>query len=264
MCTLKWQLMKLQEQVRLESPLSIDGNSANPSLILNSEIKSSGSDNFVRLTPRFATICCRLHYFWLYSYLSIYFEKLYLGVKWGSHLHYFILQWRFPDFFALLWRVSDHSRIYKQTALEQQQMQDCLSLRLILYFWVLRRFQIHDASDVTHYLIPNLSSILSSAWVVPYAVIGLLVAFYFIRFVFRLPTKTRKLVIVAGFTFVLGALGLEIAETYLHSEFGVKHFLFILNILVQELLEMTGIVLFVYALLDYLSSRHKGLLVKFK
>lgn len=268
--------MKLEQKVRLESPFNIDGNSNNPNLILDSESKATRTNNFIRLTPRFATICLALITLLLtVSHLwAVYLESTFPE---QSKMRRVIVQYfhfgneaNFPTFFsALLLLLSSTISfcLYKLDLVgaNKQNVRYWLTLSLILLFLSAdEAVQIHEQlMSVTHYLIPNLSSILASAWVVPYALIALVVAFYFLRFVFRLPKKTRNLVIAAGFTFVSGALALEIVETYLHSEYGVKHILFTLNILVQELLEMTGIVLFVYALLDYLSSRHKGVLVKF-
>ena len=267
--------MKLQQKVRLESPLSIDEHSISPSLIPDTESKPDRIDNFIRLTPKFATIVLALivllltlSHLWAMYLESTFPEQSKLRRVVVQYFH-FGNEGNFPTFFsAVLLLLSSIISfcLYKLDLVGagKKNVRYWLTLSLILLFLSAdEAVQIHEQlMSVTHYLIPNLSSILASAWVVPYALIALLVAFYFIRFVFRLPTKTRNLIIAAGFTFVLGALGLEIAETYLHSEYGVKHLLFTMNILVQELLEMTGVVLFVYALLDYLSRRHKGILVK--
>lgn len=97
-------------------------------------------------------------------------------------------------------------------------------------------------------------------WVVPGAVFVLIVLLAYLRFLANLPKKTRRLFLVAGTLFVVGALGIEMLYGQLVSFYGsedslsgnVKAVAAILTA-IEELLEMSGIVVFVYTLLSYVS-----------
>jgi hypothetical protein len=97
------------------------------------------------------------------------------------------------------------------------------------------------------------------AWVIPYSLLVLLVGVAYLRFVFRLPPFVRDRVLLAGFVFVAGALGLEIVESYYYSQSGVKDLNFAILTTLEESMEMFGILLFIYALLHYIAYDLKGL-----
>jgi len=96
-----------------------------------------------------------------------------------------------------------------------------------------------------------------SAWVIPGAILVLIVGLAFLRFVRDLPRRTRRLVVLAGTLFVSGALGLEAVAGIIRTSHAYNPDtqlpLAILTTL-EELLEMVGIVVFAYALLDYLGG----------
>jgi len=96
------------------------------------------------------------------------------------------------------------------------------------------------------------------AWVLP-AIIGVLVVgAAFFNFVLKLPRCTRILFILSGVTFLAGALGLEMIEGAYHSRHGDQTPLFAAMVAAEEVLEMAGIALFVYALLEYLAVTWGG------
>jgi hypothetical protein len=126
---------------------------------------------------------------------------------------------------------------------------------IFMFMAVDENVQIHEhiADFVRPQLGNDLSGLLHWAWVVPYAILTLAVVAYFIGFVLRLPPYTRNLIIVAGALFVTGALGLELVEGYLYKRYGIDHLYNRILYCIEELMEMTGVVLFIYALLYYLA-----------
>jgi hypothetical protein len=118
--------------------------------------------------------------------------------------------------------------------------------------------QIHE--QVTNFVRPKLENDLSGflywAWVVPYAVLALAVAAYFFRFVLQLPYYTRNLFFLSGALYVTGALGLELFEGYFFKHYGLDHLYNLILYCLEELMEMSGVVLFIYALLHYLAVRN--------
>jgi hypothetical protein len=101
-------------------------------------------------------------------------------------------------------------------------------------------------------------------WVVPGAAFVLIFALAYVRFLFRLPKRTRRLFLVAGTLFVLGALGLETLHAGWVSAFGgaenlgnageMPKIIAAVLVSIEEFLEMSGIVVFIYALLAYIGT----------
>jgi hypothetical protein len=92
------------------------------------------------------------------------------------------------------------------------------------------------------------------SWVIPGAVIVLVLGAFYLRWVFRLPKRTRWLIIGAGTVYVGGALvmeamgGLVADKTYLNPGYLVISTL-------EETFEMAGVALMIYALLDHARQR---------
>ncbi|MBD1861037.1 MULTISPECIES: hypothetical protein [Trichocoleus] len=94
--------------------------------------------------------------------------------------------------------------------------------------------------------------ILYFAWVIPY---GLLVAFLglrFLKFLTQLPTKTRRSFFLAAFLYLSGALGMEMIAGQYTTFHGQDNFTYALLTTIEEALEMSGVLVFIYALLVYL------------
>ncbi|QIN83153.1 hypothetical protein GBA63_11240 [Rubrobacter tropicus] len=95
---------------------------------------------------------------------------------------------------------------------------------------------------------------LRNAWVIPGAVAVLVLGLAYLRFVLDLPAGIRSLFVIAGAVYVGGALGMEMVDGYYQSVFGDTLGQELLTN-TEEALEMLGVVVFVYALLMYLSLR---------
>lgn len=99
-------------------------------------------------------------------------------------------------------------------------------------------------------------------WVVPGAIFTLIVVLAYAGFVRSLPARTRNSILLSGLLFVAGALGMEVFhEVYIKVNGGLENLSVIENIVrdivlphIEEFLEMIGIVVFIYSLLDYLEG----------
>jgi len=113
--------------------------------------------------------------------------------------------------------------------------------------------QIHEhiAELVRPKLSSDISGLLYWSWVVVYAVLVVVVVVSFLRFVFDLPKATRNLFFLSGVMFVSGALGMELLEGYFYK-LGYGHILNRMLFCLEELLEMGGVTVFIYALLNYI------------
>ena len=100
------------------------------------------------------------------------------------------------------------------------------------------------------------------AWVILGAAFVFICLLLFLRFLAAIPPQTRRLFLIAGTLFVGGAIGMKLVEGYyadlraLHSQQPSMTYAIITTI--EELLEMLAVVVFIYALLSYISSYMKG------
>lgn len=118
---------------------------------------------------------------------------------------------------------------------------------------------VDELASLHELLIPLIQAILGSskgilrfAWVIPAGAAVLLFALSYLKFLFHLPTTFRLLFATAGIVYVGGALILEIAGGFYANLHG-RNFTYNMIGSVEETLEMAGIVIFIYALLKYVS-----------
>lgn len=98
--------------------------------------------------------------------------------------------------------------------------------------------------------------VLFFAWVIPGLVFVAVLAFAYAKFLWSLPRRTSALFLLAGTTYLAGALGMEMAAG-LYVETRGYTFAYGLLGTLEEVLEMGGVALFIYGLLDHL-ERHVG------
>jgi hypothetical protein len=115
--------------------------------------------------------------------------------------------------------------------------------------------ELHElASDIVRSRLQIEDGWFYNAWVIPAGVVLLFLSVLFLRFVMHLPARTRTLFIVAGAVFVSGAVGLEMAGGAYASVNG-QDLTYGVIASVEEVLEMAGIVVMLYALVDHI-ERH--------
>ena len=133
---------------------------------------------------------------------------------------------------------------------------------------------LDEASALHEMTIEPLRSALSAGgflyltWVVLGTVFVLILVLAYLRFLADLPRKTRNLFLVAGAIFVGGALGMEMIGGYYVSPYAGQsvppsricniYLNYQMISAVEELLEMLGIVVFIYALMSYISFNVKN------
>ncbi|MEA5514780.1 hypothetical protein [Nodularia sp. UHCC 0506] len=108
----------------------------------------------------------------------------------------------------------------------------------------------------------NLSPIFFHTWVIFGIPAVIFFAFKYSKFLLYLPKKTRYLFLIAATFYVGGALGIEMVGGFLRASFGRLAPITTIAILIEEVLEMIGLVTFIYALLNYLSSFKKMINLK--
>jgi len=98
----------------------------------------------------------------------------------------------------------------------------------------------------------TINSLIEMTWAIPAGILALGIGLAFIPFLLHLPRRTAVLFALAGGMFLAGAVAIEIVGytmsiRALRDTLGYK-----LATLTEEGLEMLGVILFVYALLDYM------------
>jgi hypothetical protein len=98
----------------------------------------------------------------------------------------------------------------------------------------------------------NLHGPVYYGWVIPAGVVVLVFAASYLRFLNHLPRETRIKVASAGACYVGGAVGVEILLGMWTDRHGELNFSWAMIDMGEEILEMIGASLFLYALVEYL------------
>lgn len=100
----------------------------------------------------------------------------------------------------------------------------------------------------------KLDGFLLYAWVLPALLVTAVVGLLYARFLFHLPPVTRWRFLLAGTLFVGGAVGMEMVGGKVHemAGYGTPAYAFVSH--VEEVMEMSGVIVFVHALLAYAKS----------
>jgi len=114
--------------------------------------------------------------------------------------------------------------------------------------------QIHERLSAPFQAYFNTRGPLWFAWVIPGMAFTLFIGLLYLRFVWALPKRTRALFIVGGTLYILGVLGMEmVGSNYRFHHGGNLTYGILASI--EEVFEMAGIAVFIYALLDYLERQ---------
>ncbi|GIU70314.1 MAG: hypothetical protein KatS3mg002_1550 [Candidatus Woesearchaeota archaeon] len=100
----------------------------------------------------------------------------------------------------------------------------------------------------------NPGGLLYWAWIIPGMIAVVLFALYFLRLLFLLDEKLRMLFLLSGFIYLLGAIGFEMIGGWLYSHSLGDSMLYVFEVVIEESLEMFGMLLFIYALIKYIKS----------
>ncbi|RJO66868.1 MAG: hypothetical protein C4523_10915 [Myxococcales bacterium] len=99
-------------------------------------------------------------------------------------------------------------------------------------------------------------------WVIAGLASVALVGLIYLRFLFHLPSRLRKLFFLAAFVYVGGAIGVEMLSGLYASRFGEENFLYSIIVTGEEMCEMAGVVILIHALLERLHQTVSGVLVR--
>lgn len=137
---------------------------------------------------------------------------------------------------------------------------------IFLYLSIDEAAQIHEIIGVTlsQKVTGNTHGFIHYTWVLLGIPFVLLVAAGYLKFLLHLPRKTMCLFILAGVTYVGGALITDMINGRQADLHGPGTLTYQMTTVAEEFLEMTGIVVFIYALLTYMSSEVRIVRINFE
>ena len=99
------------------------------------------------------------------------------------------------------------------------------------------------------------------AWVIPYAIALLVLVISYSKFLLELPRRTAMLFIAGGLLFISGAIGFEFVSGRHTVLYGNDDILYAFYYTCEELLEMLGVAVFIYALISYIADKSSHLTI---
>ncbi|CCK78922.1 hypothetical protein [Desulfobacula toluolica] len=110
----------------------------------------------------------------------------------------------------------------------------------------------------------NAGGFLYYTWVVPAVMVLFVLGIYFWKFLLHLPARSRMLFITAAAFYIGGAIGIEMISGYQADLHGEKNMGYVLIITAEEMCEMIGVAVFIYALRQYLPSSVQSVTIHVK
>lgn len=190
--------------------------------------------------------------------LSIYLilEKGYMYEKSIVRIFSFDLEQNLPAFFSTgLFLLSATLLFLIGRNKKSKYKLHWLALSVIFFFLALdEAISIHELFNYSMRNVFGATGYFHFAWVIPYAVLAILVLIAFTKFLLALPKRTTLIMILAGILFVSGAIGMEMIAANYVNEFGDYQYIgtYMAFFTIEESLEMLGLILFIYGLLDFM------------
>lgn len=97
------------------------------------------------------------------------------------------------------------------------------------------------------------------AWIIPAMLFGLVFLISYYKFLVSLSTNSRKNFITAGIIYVMGAVGFEAIGGLVFLDSGKNTLTYAFTTNTEEIIEMIGMVLFIYYLLTYIKENYQGI-----
>jgi hypothetical protein len=130
---------------------------------------------------------------------------------------------------------------------------------VFLFLAVDEALSLHENSTVPLRKALNTEGLLFYAWIIPYSLALVVLLAIYLKFLLHLPGRTRRLFILAGFLYVTGAMLFELPGGIYDEAFGRHNLVYTAISTVEEVLEMSGILVFIYALTAYIGSEFRDL-----
>ena len=101
------------------------------------------------------------------------------------------------------------------------------------------------------------------AWVIPGIAVAMALGLAYLKFLLALPAITRWRTVIAATLYLSGAIGMELIGARYSDLHGEENLAYSMIATVEESLEMTGTIIFIYTLLSYLADNYKDFRLRF-
>lgn len=180
----------------------------------------------------------------------------------GLTLVYFDRESNIPSYFSsliLLWAASMLGLI---AALKKKD-KDPFTVHWIILALIFLGMSVDEMISLHEHLIDpmrhkfQLTGLLRFSWVIAGGLFLLIFGLAYLKFFLALPKNMKVLFFASGFIYVLGAIGFEMIGGSLFigfNDFSAESLPYLVIMTIEETLEMSGIGLFIYTLLQYLKT----------
>jgi hypothetical protein len=127
---------------------------------------------------------------------------------------------------------------------------------IFLYLSMDEGAAIHEIVSEPLHTAFHTGGLLAFGWQILAAPLVIIVGLLFLRFVLHLPSGTRNLFMLAGVLYVGGALVVDAISASQVPASGELTLSYLAIGTLEELLEMLGMIVFIYALLSYIAAMH--------
>lgn len=193
------------------------------------------------------------HYFGTHRYLVSFFDL--------------DMEWNLPTWFSSM-SLFFSSLLLALIALAKKQRNDrffahwaCLSMAF-LFLSIDEAIQLHEQTIEPLRTMLNADGMFYFTWVILAGMVLLVFGLAYIRFLADLPRFFRNLIILSGALYVGGALGMEVVGGHFASTSGQENMIYVLVTTIEEVLEMTGVMVLIYTLLSYIQFEFNGLQIE--
>jgi len=111
--------------------------------------------------------------------------------------------------------------------------------------WIMAYLSMDEVAGV-HETVNSLSTI---SWTIPFGILALVAACIYLPFVLRQRPDTRLGFFAFGFVYVMGAAGVEFLTSQFFNESNKRQFVYSLDTVAEEGMEMFGVVILLYTLM---------------
>jgi cellulose synthase/poly-beta-1,6-N-acetylglucosamine synthase-like glycosyltransferase len=179
-------------------------------------------------------------------------------------LFYVDLEWNIPTFFSVLLIVfaalllAVIARLNGSRGIPHAPKWSTLSNGFLLMAYD-EAFQVHERLNIPVGAILGDGSlgVFYFAWVIPGIALVSVLGLYFLRFWWHLPARTKFSFLMAAACYIGGAIGVELIGSS-HAELhGYENLTYSMIATLEESLEMAGLIVFIWALLNYSAGYYK-------
>jgi len=124
--------------------------------------------------------------------------------------------------------------------------------------------QLHEQVSTPIRNVLNTTGYLYFTWTIPAVILGIVFLVAYFKFLLHLPRNYKILFITSGVIYILGAIGLEIIGSNHIYFYGPNNISYAFITTVEELLEMTGVLFFIYTLFSYIRVELPDLRISFR